>query len=75
VTGRQPSITRIAAAVSKEGGIEAMNLSVAERYVEAFSNVAKENNTLILPGNLSDMAGMVGTAMSIIKSQKTSPAT
>ena len=65
------AITRIAAAVSKEGGIEAVNLNVAERYVEAFSKVAKEGNTLILPGNLSDMAGMVGTAMSIIKQQKT----
>jgi regulator of protease activity HflC (stomatin/prohibitin superfamily) len=69
------AITRIAAAVTKEGGIEAVNLNVAERYVEAFSKVARESNTLILPGNLSDMAGMVGTAMSIIKSQKTNPAT
>ena len=64
------AITRIAAAVSKEGGIEAVNLNVAERYVEAFSKVAKEANTLILPSNLSDMAGMVGTAMSVIKQQK-----
>ena len=64
------AITRIAAAVSKEGGIEAVNLNVAERYVEAFAKVAKEGNTLILPGNLSDMAGMVGTAMSVIKQQK-----
>ena len=63
------AISRIAAAVSTQGGMEAVNLKVAERYVEAFSNVAKQGNTLILPGNLSDVAGLVGTAMSIIKPQ------
>lgn len=63
------AITRIAASVTAQGGMEAVNLKVAERYVDAFSKVAKESNTLILPGNLSDMAGLVGTAMSIIKPQ------
>ncbi len=63
------AISRIAAAVSTQGGMEAVNLKVAERYVEAFSNVAKQGNTLILPGNLADMGGLVGTAMSIIKQQ------
>ena len=52
------------------GGMDAVNLKVAEKYVEAFSNVAKEGNTLILPGNLADMGGMVATAMSIVKAQK-----
>jgi hypothetical protein len=42
---------------------------VAEKYVEAFGNVAKTGNTLILPGNLADMGSMVATAMSIVKSQ------
>ena len=63
------AISRIAASVTAEGGMEAVNLKVAERYVDAFSKVAKEGNTLILPGNLSDVAGLVGTAMSIIKPQ------
>jgi len=47
-------------------------LSVINRQikVEAFGKVAKEGNTLILPGNLADMGAMVATAMSIVKSQK-----
>ena len=50
--------------------MDAVNLKVAEKYVEAFGNVAQEGNTLILPGNLADMGGMVATAMSIVKAQK-----
>ena len=64
------AITCIAASINNKGGMEAVNLKVAERYVDAFAKVAKEGNTLILPGNLSDVAGLVGTAMSIVKQQK-----
>lgn len=70
------AVTRVGGAVTKEGGMEAVNLKVAEKYVEAFSHVAKQGNTLILPGNLADMAGLVGTAMSIIRKdgpQKAAP--
>lgn len=52
------------------GKMEAVNFKVAEKYVEAFAHVAKEGNTLILPGNLADLTGLVATAMSIVKSQK-----
>ncbi len=44
--------------------------SSRKKYVEAFGNVAKEGNTLILPGNVADMGGMVAAAMSIVKAQK-----
>ena len=44
------------------GGINAVNLKVAEQYVAAFANLAKTNNTLIVPSNLSDLAGPVATA-------------
>jgi regulator of protease activity HflC (stomatin/prohibitin superfamily) len=64
------AIQQVALAIQLPGGIEAVNLKVAEKYVEAFGNVAKEGNTLILPGNLSDMGTMVATAMSIVKAQK-----
>jgi regulator of protease activity HflC (stomatin/prohibitin superfamily) len=64
------AIQQVALAIQSPGGIEAVNLKVAEKYVEAFGNVAKEGNTLILPGNLSDMGTMVATAMSIVKAQK-----
>jgi regulator of protease activity HflC (stomatin/prohibitin superfamily) len=64
------AIQQVAQAIQTPGGMDAVNLKVAEKYVEAFGNVAKEGNTLILPGNLADMGGMVATAMSIVKAQK-----
>jgi len=63
-------IKKVAEAINDPGGKEAVNLRVAEQYVEAFGNLAKENNTMILPANLADIAGMVGTAMKVIKDDK-----
>ncbi|MDO9011820.1 MAG: SPFH domain-containing protein [Gallionella sp.] len=64
------AIQQVALAIQSPGGMDAVNLKVAEKYVEAFGNVAKQGNTLILPGNLADMGAMVATAMSIVKTQK-----
>ena len=64
------AIQQVAQAIQSAGGMEAVNFKVAEKYVEAFANVAKQGNTLILPGNLADMGGLVATAMSIVKAQK-----
>jgi regulator of protease activity HflC (stomatin/prohibitin superfamily) len=64
------AIQQVAQAIQSPGGMEAVNLKVAEKYVEAFGNVAKEGNTLILPGNLAEMGTLVATAMSIVKAQK-----
>ncbi|MDO8989034.1 MAG: SPFH domain-containing protein [Sideroxyarcus sp.] len=64
------AIQQVAQAIQMPGGMEAVNLKVAEQYVEAFGNVAKEGNTLILPGNLAEMGTMVAAAMSIVKTQK-----
>lgn len=64
------AIEQVAQAIQSPGGMDAVNLKVAEKYVEAFGNVAKEGNTLILPGNLADMGGLVATAMSIVKAQQ-----
>ncbi|MBI4808059.1 MAG: SPFH/Band 7/PHB domain protein [Nitrosomonadales bacterium] len=69
-TANAQAIQQVAQAIQSPGGMEAVNLKVAEKYVEAFGNVAKEGNTLILPGNLADMGTMVATAMSIVKGQK-----
>ncbi len=62
------AITQVAQAVVQPGGMEAVNLNVAERYVDAFANVAKQGNTLILPSNMADMGGLIASAMTIIKS-------
>ena len=63
------AIRQIAAAIETQGGLQAVNLKVAEHYINAFGLLAKTNNTLIVPTNVSDMAGMIATAMSIVKGQ------
>jgi regulator of protease activity HflC (stomatin/prohibitin superfamily) len=63
------AIRQIAAAIESQGGLQAVNLKVAEHYINAFGLLAKTNNTLIVPTNVSDMAGMIATAMSIVKGQ------
>ena len=62
------AIRNIASASKDEGGMTAVNLQIAEKYVEAFSNLARTNNTLIVPSNLGDMASLVSSAMKIVKS-------
>ncbi|CAN7408525.1 SPFH domain-containing protein [Caballeronia sp. 15715] len=61
------AIEKIGAAIQTSGGMEAVNLKVAEQYVTAFGNIAKQGNTLIVPGNLSEMSSMIASALSIIK--------
>lgn len=63
------AIEQVALAIQSPGGMDAVNLKVAEQYVAAFGNVAKAGNTLILPGNLADMGSMVAAAMNIVKSR------
>ncbi len=64
------AIKRIADASTSQGGMTAVNLKVAERYIDAFANLAKTNNTLIVPNNLGDISGMVGSVMKIVESTK-----
>jgi regulator of protease activity HflC (stomatin/prohibitin superfamily) len=59
-------ITEIAKSINAEGGSEAVNLRIAEQYISEFGNLAKENNTMIIPSNLSDVAGIVATAKEVI---------
>jgi regulator of protease activity HflC (stomatin/prohibitin superfamily) len=63
------AVRQVAEAIRQPGGIEAVNLKVAERYVEAFSGLAKANNTLIVPANLGDVATLISTAMTVVKAQ------
>lgn len=64
------ALRTVAAATQTEGGMTAVNLQVAEKYVDAFEKLAKENNTLIVPGNLGDMSGMIASAMKIVEGAK-----
>jgi regulator of protease activity HflC (stomatin/prohibitin superfamily) len=61
------AINQVAESVRQAGGIEAVNLRVAEQYVDAFAQVAKAGNTLIVPANLADVGTLVASAMSIVK--------
>ena len=60
----------IANAINEENGLNAVNLRIAEQYLAAFGNLAKTNNTMILPSNLSDIAGIVATATSVFNETK-----
>ncbi|XP_066582310.1 stomatin-like protein 2, mitochondrial [Prorops nasuta] len=64
---RAKSLEMIANALQIHNGKNAAALSVAEQYVQAFNKLAKTNNTLILPGNVSDVSSVVAQAMSIYK--------
>lgn len=61
------AIEKIAAAIRTEGGMNAVNLRVAEQYVDAFGELAKAGNTLIVPSNLAEMSSAIAAALSIVK--------
>jgi regulator of protease activity HflC (stomatin/prohibitin superfamily) len=63
------AIRKVAQSIGLPGGMEAVNLKVAERYVDAFGNLAKTNNTLIVPANLADVSSLISAAMTVVKSQ------
>ena len=60
-------IRQVASAIQTPGGLQAVNLRIAEQYVEQFGKLAKESNTLIIPQSLSDPGGFIAAAMKIIK--------
>jgi regulator of protease activity HflC (stomatin/prohibitin superfamily) len=64
-TATANGLRAISKAISEENGLNAVNLRIAEQYLNAFAGLAKTNNTLILPSNLSDIAGIVATATSV----------
>ncbi len=63
-------ITRVAEAIRGPGGADAVQLKVAQDYIEKFGELARSNNTMILPANVADAASMMATAMSIINQSK-----
>ncbi len=65
-------LKKVAEALNAEGGDKAMQLRVAENYLERFGNLAKEGNTLIVPANLSDMTSMIGAATRVLEATRPS---
>ena len=60
-------IREVASAMQMPGGTEAVQLRVAEQYITQFGNLAKTNNTMIIPATTSDIGGMIATAMQVVK--------
>ena len=67
------ALRQVGSAIRDPGGEDAVNLKVAEQYVEAFGKLAKTNNSIIVPANLGDISGLIATAMQVVKSQKDVP--
>ena len=63
-------IREIANAINDDGGMQAVQLRVAEQYITEFGKLAKTNNSVIIPSNLSDVSGLIATAMTIMDNQK-----
>jgi len=64
------AVNVVAEAIGKEGGLQAANLKVAELYIGALGHLAKTNNTMIIPTNLSDVASVVASAMTVLDRTK-----
>ena len=60
------ALRMVAEATNAPGGMNAVNLQVAEKYVEAFSKLAKEGNTLVVPANLGDLSTLITSAMTMV---------
>ena len=66
------SIEAIAVAILKNGGSEAVSMSIAQQYIEAFQKLAKNSNTLIIPSEVGNIGAMTAQAMSIFDQMKLS---
>lgn len=64
------ALRQVGAAIREPGGHDAVSLRVAEHYVDAFSNLAKTNNSLFVPANMGDMSSVIASALQIVKAQK-----
>ena len=64
-------IREVASAIRTDGGMEAVQLRVAEQYVTQFGQIANKTNTVVVPANVSDVAGMIAAAMKVFNASNT----
>lgn len=64
-------IREIAKSINEEGGMNAVNLRIAEQYLNEFGKLAKVNNSMIVPADLSDIAGIISSITSVLQKTKT----
>ncbi len=60
-------IRQVAAAINEQGGLNAVNMQLAQQYLNEFGKLAKANNTMIIPSDLANVAGILKAATSVIK--------
>jgi regulator of protease activity HflC (stomatin/prohibitin superfamily) len=65
-TATAEGLRQVADAMRTEGGLEAVQLRVAEQYIAQFGELAKSSNTLVLPANAADVGSMIALAMKVI---------
>jgi regulator of protease activity HflC (stomatin/prohibitin superfamily) len=65
------AIRQVAAAIREPGGEQAVQLKVAEKAVEAYSQLAQKNNTMIVPGNMTEVSALIASAMAVMKQSGT----
>ncbi len=65
-------IREVATAIRTDGGMEAVQLRVAEQYVTQFGHIARQTNTVVVPANVSDVAGMIAAAMKVFDTTRRS---
>lgn len=63
-------IETIAEAIRKEGGNEAVNLRLAEQYINEFGKLAKTGNTMIVPADLANVSGFIKSVAKVLESNK-----
>src|SRR5688572_12350282 len=66
-------LRQVAAAIRTDGGMEAVQLRVAEQYVAQFGHIAQKTNTVVVPANVSDVAGMIAAAMKVFSATSSPP--
>jgi regulator of protease activity HflC (stomatin/prohibitin superfamily) len=67
------AIRQVAAAIREPGGEQAVQLKVAEKAVDAYGQLAQKNNTMIVPGNMTEVSALIASAMAVIKQSGSVP--
>ena len=69
------AIRKVAAAIQAQGGEQAVQLKVAERAIEAFQQLARTNNTMIVPANMTEVSSLIASSMALVQSSQVRPGT
>ena len=72
-TATAQGLREVASAIQSDGGRDAVQLRVAEQYVAQFGEIARKTTAVIVPANLTDVAGMIAAAMRVFDTAAVKP--